>query len=75
MDDEIFLVEVDVHFFSLYIIAESFNPCPALKHIVYSCAETVRHCFDHRGWERGRQVSAMMIRIDLSYTKFYNRIE
>lgn len=38
------------------MISEIFNPCPALKHIVYSCAETVRHCFDHRGWERGRQV-------------------
>jgi len=43
---------------------ESFNPCPALKHIVYSCAETVRHCFDHRGWERGRQVLLELLALD-----------
>jgi len=41
-----------------------FNPCPALKHIVYSCAETVRHCFDHRGWERGRQVLLELLALD-----------
>ena len=51
----LFVIKIDNLKYFL-IISELFNPCPALKHIVYSCAETVRHCFDHRGWERGRQV-------------------
>ena len=40
---------------------KTFNPCPSLKHIVYSCVEIARHCFDARGWERGRQVRSRPI--------------
>lgn len=30
--------------------------CPAIHEIVYNCANTVKQCFDERGWQRGRQV-------------------
>ena len=61
MQKKVFVFETSNDICCIACIAGAFNPCPALKHIVYSCAETVRHCFDHRGWERGRQVSIMLL--------------
>jgi len=43
---------------------ENPSACNSLKHIVYNCVEIVRHCFDDRGFERGRRVYLELLALD-----------